>query len=120
MFQDVFLPVETRGMFFFCFSFLLFDSILFYFILFYFILSATTFTTYWTSNNQTLGSTFLCDVIWPCKNSAGMPDTRLKIYPFIHSDNQRCPIQSRLQSVLGVRVFFLCRTQLKWAGYPQQ
>ena len=34
--------------------------------------------------------------------SAGMPDARPKIY----SLNQRCPIQSRLQSVLGVRFSF--------------
>ena len=37
--------------------------------------------------------------------SAGGPDTRLKI----HSFGQRCPIQSRLQSVLEVRSFYVER-----------
>ena len=37
--------------------------------------------------------------------SAGDADTRLKI----HSFNQRCPIQSRLRSVLGVSSFYIER-----------
>ena len=52
-------------------------------------------------------SSLLCKVfdvvIRPRKNLRGMSDTR----PKIHSFNQRCPIQSRLQSVLGVRSFYV-------------
>ena len=32
-------------------------------------------------------------------------------HPRIHSFNQRCPIQSRLQSVLGVRSFYVERNK---------
>ena len=38
-------------------------------------------------------------------NPAGKPDT----CPKIHSFNQHCPIQSRLQSVLGERSFYVER-----------
>ena len=41
----------------------------------------------------------------PAKNPAGMPDAR----PFIHLNNQRCPIQSQLQSLLGVGSFYVER-----------
>ena len=39
----------------------------------------------------------------PVQNLRGMPDT----HPRIHSFNQRCPIQFQLQSVLGVRSFYV-------------
>ena len=61
-----------------------------------------------TNSNQRLGSAFddldprlVMTSSAPAK-SAGVPDTRPKIHSFIHSLNQRCPIQCRLQSVLGV------------------
>ena len=41
--------------------------------------------------------------------SAGMPDTRSKFHPPVHSGNQRCRTQSRLQSLLGVRPSFVER-----------
>ena len=63
----------------------------------------------YTSNNQRLGSTFvvtrlsvLCqvgdDVICPCKICGGC-----------QIRNQRCPIEFRLQSVSGVRSFYVER-----------
>ena len=36
------------------------------------------------------------------KNPWGMPDTHPKNHLFIHFRNQHCPIQSQLQSLLGV------------------
>ena len=65
------------------------------------------------SNNQRLGSVFnvtklslLCqvgdDVIRPTKY-AGMPNT----HPKIQSFHQPCPVQSQLQSVLGVHSFYI-------------
>ena len=45
-----------------------------------------------------------------------MPDTRPKIHPFVHSGKQRCPQQSRLQSVLGVRSSFVERNQNNYLG----
>ena len=47
----------------------------------------------------------------PLQNLRGMPDTR----PKIHSFNQRFPIQSRLQSVLGVRSFYVERNKINRA-----
>ena len=47
----------------------------------------------------------------PAKSS-GMPDTRPKIQSF----NQRCPIQSRLQSVLGMRPFYVERNYFAGEG----
>ena len=47
--------------------------------------------------------------------SAGMPDTRLKIHPFMHSFVWNslidCPIQSWLQTQLWVRSFYVERNQ---------
>ena len=52
------------------------------------------------------GSLFFAEVVMmssgPAK-SAGMLDTR----PKIHSVDQRCPIRSRLQSILGVRSYYV-------------
>ena len=75
---------------------------------------------YKTTNNQRLGRAFgdldsriflLCqvgdDVTCPCKICWGMPRYTSQV-PFIHG-NQRCPIQSRLQSALGVRSFYVKR-----------
>ena len=44
------------------------------------------------------------------ENLRGMPDTRPKIHPLIHSGNQRCPMHSRLQSVLVVSSSFVERS----------
>ena len=45
------------------------------------------------------------DVICPAK---AVGDARyVSQDPFIHALNQRCPIQSQLQSVLGVRSYYV-------------
>ena len=41
----------------------------------------------------------------PAKSAGGVPDTHAKIHSFV--DRFFCPMQSRLQSVLGVRSFYL-------------
>ena len=68
-----------------------------------------------TNNNQRLGSTFddldarlslLCqvgdDVICPCKIHGGM-----RVPISVHSLDQCCPIQSQLQSLLGVCSYYV-------------
>ena len=51
---------------------------------------------------------FLCqagdDVIRPCKNCGGC---QIRVPRSIHSFIQHCPIQSRLQSALGVHSFYV-------------
>ena len=70
-----------------------------------------------TGNNQRLGSAFddlnprlslLCDVIRPAKKSA--EDARyMSQGPSLHSHNRCCPIQSWIQSILGVHFSYVKR-----------
>ena len=58
----------------------------------------------------------LCDVIHPCKKLCGGCQVRIprSIHPFIHiSVNQRCPIQFRLKSVLGVHFSYVERNKFE-------
>ena len=50
------------------------------------------------------------DVIRPCKICGGC---QIRVPRSIHSLNQRCPIQSRLQSVLKVRSYYVERNNYK-------
>ena len=91
-------------------------------------LGQTFHCSIFTSNDQRLGSAFddldprlsvLCyvgdDVIHPCKICGGC-QCKYVVPRSIHSINQRCPTQSRLQSVVRVRSFSVERKKLfVWA-----